>query len=253
MRIRNNSEKGSYTIEALISMVTMVIAIAFVYSMVKMVICECIMQHAVDNMALEVASYVYILDKTGIVIHSDDDTMSGLNSSAEQGANAVQEGRDMLQLFNDDDGFNVTDLMDMLNDTEGSTGAQINDKGKNLVDSIKKMIEELKKVDFEKELKQGASIAVDGAITVALNKAMEVYYGWKLESYLPMELDDFCNAYYIDKNSISFKASRVFPGTKNNTVLVVVSYETTSPYKLFPIKRKVVKQAYTAAWLTDPQ
>lgn len=244
------SERGSYTIEACISLMAMVIAIAFVYSQVKVVICESIMQHAIDNMALEVSSYVYILDKAGLVIHADEKTLAGSNQVAKSGAEAVESAKEAFNTFSESTS-SLTDLMGLLDSSEGSSGSQIKEDGKSMVSSIKKMLEDVKKVDISTELSQAAALTADGVITILADAVMNEYYDWKLDAYLPMDRESFCKSYYV--KNISFKHSRVFPGTSNNTILVVVEYETTSPFSMFPISRKVVKQAYTAAWLADPK
>lgn len=56
------NQQGSYTLEALISLTAFVIVIMLAYMQVKAVIAEQIMQHAVDNISQQVASYVYIID-----------------------------------------------------------------------------------------------------------------------------------------------------------------------------------------------
>lgn len=246
------SERGSYTIEATVSLLTMIVAIAFVYSMVKMVIAENIMQHAVDNMALEVSSYVYILDRAGLVIHADENTLQGSNQATSAGVEAVNSAKKAYQTFSENSS-NLTDLIGLLDTSEGTAGGSLKSDATNMTVSIKKMFEEIKSIDVDKEFAQGATLAADGLVTLLADKIMSNFYLWKLDAYLPMDKEQFCKSYYIDENSISFENSRVFPGASNNTILVVVEYETTSPYSLFPIKRKVVKQAYTAAWLAEPQ
>ena len=53
------SETGSYTIEACVSLVFFLVAIMFIYSQIKALIAESIIQNAVNSMAKETASYVY--------------------------------------------------------------------------------------------------------------------------------------------------------------------------------------------------
>ena len=247
-------ERGSYTLEACISLMAMVIAVAFVYSQIKVVICESIMQRAVDNMALEVSSYVYILDKAGLVIHANKNTLKGSNEIAYNGSEAVKAAISARDTIAENTG-SVTDLLGLLDNTEGSAGAEVRKDGANMVASMKKILDIAKTADWGTELKQGAALTADGLVTVLADSAMNAkggFYDWKLDAYLPCERSKFCKEYFIDPDSISFEYSRVFPGAANNTILVAVKYETTSPFSMFPIKRTVVKQAYTAAWLADP-
>lgn len=246
------SEHGAYTLEACISLMAMVIAIAFVYSQVKVVICESIMQHAVDNMALEVSSYVYILDKAGVVIHAEDDRFKDIDAVAEDGYKAYESGKSAFATFQDSTS-SLTDLLGLLDSSEGSSGSQIKSDAKSMVGSLKKMLSDIKTVDIKNTAIKSAVTSADGLVTLLVDEVMAGFYDWKLDGYLPMPRDEFCKSYYIDPDSISFKNSRVFPGMKNNSVVVVVEYKTTSPFSMFPISRTVVKQAYTAAWLADPQ
>lgn len=49
------------------------------YMQVKAVIAEQIMQHAVDNISQQVASYVYIIDRAGLVLQHSDDELQNTN------------------------------------------------------------------------------------------------------------------------------------------------------------------------------
>ena len=248
------SECGSYTLEACISLMAMVIAVAFVYSQIKVVICESIMQHAVDNMALEVSSYVYILDKAGVVLHPDENALKGFNEMGYLGSQIVEDGKSTYDIFMESTG-SITDLMGLLDKSEGSAGSEIRAKGASMAESMKKLLESAKNTDWKTEGQQGMSIVLDSVVTVLADTAMNGkggFYDWKLDAYLPSERSKFCKEYLVDPDTISFEYSRVFPGAANNTILVAVKYETNSPFSMFPIKRTVVKQAYTAAWLADP-
>jgi len=250
------NERGSYTLEACISLMAMVIAVAFVYSQVKVVICESIMQHAVDNMALEMSSYVYILDKLGVVAHHDEEEVKLLNEAGQHASEAVGHGKDLINDVGDMGKTleNIPDLLSLLEKKDDITasGQKAVDDGKSMVDSIKHMIELIKSDGFLEQLKNGGGILVEGAATNVLNNIAAEYFDWKLDSYLPSDRKTFCKEYCVDETSISFKNSKLLPGMSNNTILVVVEYKTNSPFAMFPIKRQVVKQAFTAAWLADP-
>lgn len=256
MKKRTGSERGSYTLEACISLMAMVIAVAFVYSQVKVVICESIMQHAVDNMALEMSSYIYILDKLGVVAHHSEDEIKNVVDAGEQGAEAVKHGKAAIADVEDMAAAldNVPDLLSLLEkkDEISASGKDAVEEGKSMVESIKKMISLIKSDNFMNELKRGGFIAAESGLTLLIDGAASEYYDWKLDSYLPTDRDKFCKEYLVDPNSISFKNSKLMPGMENNTILVVVEYKTNSPFAMFPIKRQVVKQAFTAVWLADP-
>ncbi len=242
------SESGAYSIEATISLMALVIAVAFVYTQVRVIICESIMQHAVDNMAMEVSSYVYILDKLGLVIHPDGTELQSTNTIAQEVDNTFTTFSNVLSSITGDKAQEVS-LKDKKIDIDLN---QIKSSGSSMVTSIKAIIEVAKEGDWMKELKEGSVMAVDGAITVLADDIMANYYDWKLSAYLPMDKESFYKSYYIEPSSVSFAKSKVFPGTKNNTVLVCVEYKTKPVFSWFPVSRTIVKQAYTAAWLSDP-
>ncbi|MGN1119405.1 MAG: hypothetical protein ACI4Q4_03535 [Oscillospiraceae bacterium] len=258
------SESGAYSIEATISLMALVIAVAFVYTQVRVIICESIMQHAVDNMAMEVSSYVYILDKLGIVIHPDGTELESANAAAQQGKQFIdtaKETRDSLSQKFDNYSQILTSITGdkaptiNIDEAANQITTDINDikgAGDSMVTSIKAIIEIAKKGDWKTEATQAGVIVADSAVTVLADKYMSEFYDWKLSAYLPMDKESFYKSYYIEPDSVSFSKSKVFPGTKNNTILVCVEYTTKPVFSWFPVRRKIVKQAYTAAWLADP-
>lgn len=102
---------------------------------------------------------------------------------------------------------------------------------------------------MEKEAGDAGRNLGENAIKAIGNTVLSEFYNWKLEAYLPADRDKFCKKYLIDPDSISFGYSRILPGDSNNCIVVAVSYETLPAYRMFPIKRKIVKTAYTAAWV----
>ncbi len=239
------SENGSYTIEATISLVFFMIAIMFIYSQARVIICENIMQNAVNNMSKEISSYVYILDRVGLVVNHSEEEFKEANQ-------LIANGQDVgTQL----DNFSETigTLFGSADDITGSAAAA-KDSAMSLAGSIKKFIDAFKAYstdDLKNDLKTLAISAGESLAKTALNNAVSEYCNWKLTAYLPADIDTFCDYYMVDKNSISFKLSRIFPDNENNSILIAVEYTANSPFKAFPIKRKVIKYAYCAAWVSS--
>ena len=248
----------------------MVIAIAFVYSQIKVVICESIMQHAVDNMALEMSSYVYIIDKLGLISHSELSTPTA-DEMLENGQKAVEDGKEIAgnaqSLFGRLDSFSdflgvletggdvkaaANNLAESAEDAKGEI-EQIAADATDMVSSIKAVVQAFKSGGLKDELKEEGKYGLEVLASTGLNAILSSYYRGRLVNYVPnKDLEKFCKLYCVNESTISFKGSRLFPGANNNTILVVVEYETTSPFSMFPIHRRIVKQAFTSAWLVDP-
>lgn len=239
------SEDGTYTIEACTSLIAFMLAIMFVYSQVKVLICESILQSAVNNMAKETASYVYVLDRMGLVMEYNEEDLKKLNQlygqAVNEAGNIEESANEFTSLLNDlfkDDG-DLNSKITAVGDISGDASS--------MVDSIKNIISIAKDVD-KNDLQNLVKYSGGTMIKALGNTAMNSYYEWKLSAYLPMEKSKFCSYFMIDEPTLSFGSSRVFPND-DYTILVAVEYDTTSPFKDFPIKRHVVKYAYTAAWV----
>lgn len=240
MKNKIGSEFGSYTIEASISLVIFVSAIMLILSQVRVLIGECIMQNAVNNMAKETASYVYVFDRLGLVFKENE---------TETLDNIYSEGKVLSEEY--------TGLLESIFPDESSGGASIDVEGikgnaESMIDSIKNIMSILDSAnseDLKKELEALGRSGVDDLLKLASNKILEHFYKWKLNAYLPMEYDKFCNYFMIKDNAVSFKCSRVFPDQNNNSILVVVEYDTKSLVNFLPLDRHIVKYAYTAAWV----
>lgn len=265
--IQSAGEKGSASLEACVSLAAFIVAVAFVYSQIQVVICENIMQNAVNNMAMEVSSYVYILDKIGLVSHEKYEGLEEVNDLKDD----VVEVGQQAQIVVDDANQMMSDFESALNVLHGglnrqnasqaldksqaalNSGQKLTGDASSMIDSIKNIFQIVKSINWTDVGKDGLGYTLDAAMDTVGNSVLSMYYEWKLPGYVPgKDLDAFCRSFNVEKDTISFSQSRLFPGGMNNTVLVVVSYETRSPFSWFPFDRKIVKKAYTAAWLADP-
>lgn len=232
------SESGSYTIEASVALVAFIISIAFVYSQIKVLVCENIMQNAVNNMAKETASYIYILDKMGLIINHSDNELEDANNFIDSLSDEYNNVIDIV--FKDNkSGETIT--------VEGITGDV-----KSIGDSIKNIVTILKKTDYNKlkdELPTAAVYTGEQLIKAGINSAMSRFYKWKLNAYLPSDYDSFCKHYNIDKDSLNFSLSGVLPTSDNNSVLVSVQFDIKSQFSFIKMERHIVRYAYTAAWV----
>lgn len=238
------SENGSYTIEACISLVVFLVAIMFIYSQIKTIICESIMQHAVNNMASEMSTYVYVLDRAGLIIDNDD-RFKESDALIEQAGGTAKLVKGNIDKF--------TGLYTALEDGDlkgaSTTVGEISGDAGSMVDSVNNLVNSIKETDWGKLAKNGGIAAGENIIKMLANTGLAEFYKWKLSAYLPTDLDTFCEKYLVEKDSIDFSYSRVFPNSDNNTIVVAVKYNTKPAFRMFPVKRKVVKAACTAAWV----
>lgn len=241
-KIKENS-RGYITIETIISLAFFTLAIMFVYFQIKVVIAENILQNAVNNMAKEVSSYVYILDKLGLILEHTDDENKNVNALIGDGKGAIDNVIDFTGSLFGGDGSNSDDMASAMRDF---VNALKEDKQK-LVDDINNL--------NKNDLKNAGITAGENAVKGLANIALASYYDGRLDRYLPMEREKFCRHFNIDipegGKAFSFDASRVFPTIDNDSVLVAVTYNTTSPIKFINLKRKICKYAYSGAWVSS--
>lgn len=248
MKTISKKEHGFYTIEASIALLAFVLAVMLVFSQIRVLIGECILQNAVNNMAKETASYVYILDRLGLIIDNSELKTDNVDTVIGEGKNIsdmLGDGQDLTQEFTNTIGM-------LFSDDETSDGGEGNPRS--ITDSLKKILETINGMSME-ELKQEAAstgvLAGEKLVQLLANSMMSGYYDWKLDAYLPMEREEFCKYFMIDGDLINFDKSRVFPTDGNNSILVAAEYDTTSPFKMFALKRHVIKYSYCAAWVEN--
>lgn len=246
-------EGGSYTIEACISLVAFLLAIMFVYMQIKTMVCETVMQHAVNGMASEMATYVYVLNRAGLVIDNNPDKFKDVDAAYGAAKDAYSNTSSFYTK-------NINTFTDIYSELEGgnvkgaastaySAAKGFSGDAGSVVASIKNMVELIKNIDFKETAAQGVRSAGENALKNGSNMVLSQYYNWKLNAYLPGSREEFCRAYMIDPDSISFEYSRIFPTVKNDNILVAVTYETKPAFNFLPGNRKIVKVGCTAAWV----
>ena len=259
-KIKN--ESGSYSIEASISLIAFLIAIMFIYSQIKTLIAESIMQHAVNSMAAEMSTYVYVLDRAGLIIDENEEQFSDLDGFIGSAGEAY--GNTQSFVSNRIDSFSEI-YAALENDDPNKSGDCLNDpqynapskwenmagEAESMVASIKNMAAMLQAVNWKEAGTGAVRVSVAEALkSLANNVILSNFYNWKLDAYLPMEREEFCKKYMIDSDTIDFGTySAIIPD--NKSVVVAVSYETKPAFKMFPVKRKIVKFADTAAWVKE--
>lgn len=253
-----HDEKGSYTLEALIALTSFVVVIMLVYSQVKAVIGEQIIQHAVNDIAKQVSSYVYVLDRAGLVIQHAADENQGINKLGSTIDDTIKTAQgnigqmsDLLgTIFKGDDSGKAMNIGDTFKQFADGIQKGYSDAKSGITDAG----QQIKNMDWKKEGKDAAVAAADNALKMAANLGLKELYGALLNCYLPMEQEKFCKFFCIKQMDngkyFDFSLSKAFPNSDNNSIFVAVTYSQYPQYRFANVgERKIVKGAYTAAWV----
>lgn len=245
MKKKRRDNRGYLTIETIISLSFFTLAIMFIYLQVKIILAENIMQNAVNNMAREVSSYVYILDKLGLILDHSEDDNKDVNKLISDGKGAID---------------NVVDFSNQLFSGGGENSDDMASAMSEFIEALKQdkntLVDDINNLD-KGDLKNAGITAGENAVKGLANLALSSYFRSRLKSYLPMEETEFCRKYYVDLDKenggdcFSFKLSRVFPTSDCDSVLVAVTYKTASPIKFIDLRRNICKYAYSGAWVSS--
>lgn len=235
------SEKGSYTIEACVSLLFFLLAIYIIFLQVNTMIVESVLQKSVDNYAMEISSYSYILRRANLIIDHDAGELTSTQDAINSGKQIFSDAKSTYEdLFagSDDLGSFVEGLY--------SNTEKISSDINNIGSSLKAFIEAIKK-DGEDLARYGA----ESFVKVGLNIALSAYCENKTMqgAYLPRSYTDFCTAYHIVNNDIQYDV-KFMPDDNNNTIFISVKCEIKSPFKLPGFENKtIVKTAYSSLWV----
>lgn len=248
LAMKKKSERGSYTIEACISLLAFLFTIYTVYLQINTLVLENVLQKAVNNAAIEISCYSYVLGRIGIIPdHSDGDGMDQANAAFGAGKNAVEVTQTEIDNFKNKSGSIAEFVGGLFEDPHGMV-----DGVNNIGASIKDFLNELQAVDDWKAVgKTTLSYGLESAAKAGINGILSGFYDRRIQSgmYLPTTYDGFCHLYAIRDKDIHFKVVYM-PDQNNNTVLVSVSCTVHPLIKIPGIeKRTVVKTAYSPLWL----
>lgn len=246
--MKRSNERGSYTLEAMISLVAFLVVIMAAYSYVKTMIAETIMQRAVSNMSAQISSYVYILDRAGLIISHKSNEFDDLNNTVKKGEELIGQGMQTYENISACTNGNLDQMTELVGTLFGDGDGSM----KGTVSSFKDFISVAKQVDWKNAAKNSGRLALEDLVKSGANSALSNLYNNMLDEFLPMDRDSFCKAFNIDKNSISFKYSAIFPTTDNNSVFVAVEYSVLPKYRIPGMTpRKTIKCALNAAWVSS--
>ncbi len=240
------SENGSYMVEACISLLFFLMVIYLIFMQVNTMIVESVLQKSVDNYAMEISSYSYILKRANLIIEHDDNELTSTQSAINSGKQLFSDARatyDDLFAGGDDLGS----LIEGLYSNPGKISSDVNTIGS----SLKAFIEAIKGIDWKKDGIDLGRYAAESAVKIGINNALSAYCDNKTRdgAYLPKNYSDFCKAYYIMDNNIEYKV-KFMPDDKNNTVFISVKCKIDVPFTIPGFdSRTVVKTAYSPLWV----
>lgn len=243
--MKQRSERGSYTLEALIALVAFIVVIMAAYSFVKTMIAESIMQRAVSNISAQISTYVYVIDRAGLIVQHSDDEFSGANNAISQGASTVQQAKNTVNSITN---ANFDQMSELVTTLFGDG----DDSLKGVANSFKQFVEVAKSVDWAETAKDTGKLAVENLVKSGANAVLENIYDSMLDDFLPADRETFCRMYNIDIDSVSFEHSAIFPTNDNDSIFVAVEY-TVKPQFNFPglSDRTIIKCAFNAAWVSS--
>lgn len=230
-------ENGSYTIEACISLFAFLITIYVVFLQINTMVAESVLQKAVDNVAVEISSYSYILKRIGIIPEHSDDEMSTTQ-------NAIDSGKQLYTNFNGIAG-NVSEFVSGLFENPKGGAEDIS----NLGASLGAFVDALKSVNWKDELSSAARFTIETGVKKLVSEKFSEHYTNRVQQgmYLPTAYENFKSVYRADNLKISVK---FMPDTGNDTVLVYATCEIKTPIDLFGFdKRVITKVAYSPLWV----
>ena len=242
MNMKLKSEKGSYTVEACISLFAFLIAIYFVFLQINTLILENVLQKAANNAAIEISCYSYILDRIGVIPNHDKDEMKSTQNAIDTGKATEKAISD----FTDKSGGISSFVKGLFEDPDGTIEG-VNNIGASLGDFVKA----LEGINWQEDLKTAGKYSVEQIAKSGINFALSSLYDSRIKSgmYLPTSYDKFCKAYQLRDKDLEFKVM-FMPDDNNNTVLVSVSCSVYSPIKIPGFdKRTIVKTAYSPLWV----
>lgn len=235
--MKNTHENGSYTIEACISLFAFLITIYIVFLQINTMVAESVLQKAVDNIAVEVSSYSYILKRIGIIPEHSSDEMSTTQ-------NVIDSGKQLYTDFNEIAG-NVSEFVSGLFENPKGGAEDIN----NLGASLGAFVDALKTVPWTSAIESTSRFALEEHVKGMINEALSLHYIKRVKQgmYLPTTYDNFRGTYHTENLEISVN---FMPDSENNTVFVYASCDVLSPIK-FPgfEKRVITKVAYSPLWV----
>lgn len=251
--MKDKGEKGSFTVEAILSLSIFMFAFVTIVSLATVAKIESTTQYAIDQTAKEISKYTYIASRANLLVHPKDSAEATVDSIDE----AVQSMYDFSDVLSSSTGGNgVTlsseGLSDMLSGMSGDDFKSITASAQNVYNSFAPLMSDPKGAITalaQVVAQKGGSALVSRVIAQPLCKALlPKYITQQDDASAVLEKMGVVNGL----DGLDFSLSTFLMDQR--TINVVLVYEIdVKGFGIFDQKLIVKQTASTAAWLADTE
>ena len=239
----NKKEKGSATIEAIVSLSIFVFAFVAIYSIVNMCIVQAAVQQALNKSAKEVSQYYYFVDKFNL---ADPLSGKGLNEESQKAIGVLDSFEDFLsqgqstsnQLVGTTQDFSISNIQASIDNVK-----QLGNSTEDLCETLGKI--KSNPMDY---LKSFATLAASNVAEDAKNKVAEMLAEAMSERHFEA-LDLEGMGVREGFEGMDFSGSRILQLTNPEDITLVVVYELEVADILpFDFSITISQSAKTRGW-----
>lgn len=251
--MKDKGEKGSFTVEAILSLSIFMFAFVTIVSLATVAKIESTTQYAIDQTAKEISKYTYIASRANLLVHPKDSAEATVDSIDE----AVQSMYDFSDVLSSSTGgngvtLNSEGLSDMLSGMSGDDFKSITASAQNVYNSFAPLMSDPKGAITalaQVVAQKGGSALVSRVIAQPLCKALlPKYITQQDDASAVLEKMGVVNGL----DGLDFSLSTFLMDQR--TINVVLVYEIdVKGFGIFDQKLIVKQTASTAAWLADTE
>ena len=251
--MKDKGEKGSFTVEAILSLSIFMFAFVTIVSLATVAKIESTTQYAIDQAAKEISKYTYIASRANLLVHPKDSAEATVDSIDE----AVQSMYDFSDVLSSSTGgngvpLNSEGLSDMLSGMSGDDFKSITASAQNVYNSFAPLMSDPKGAITalaQVVAQKGGSALVSRVIAQPLCKALlPKYITQQDDASAVLEKMGVVNGL----DGLDFSLSTFLMDQR--TINVVLVYEIdVKGFGIFDQKLIVKQTASTAAWLADTE
>ena len=251
--MKDKGEKGSFTVEAILSLSIFMFAFVTIVSLATIAKIESTTQYAIDQTAKEISKYTYIASRANLLVHPKDSAEATVDSIDE----AVQSMYDFSDVLSSSTGgngvtLNSEGLSDMLSGMSGDDFKSITASAQTVYNSFAPLMSDPKGAITalaQVVAQKGGSALVSRVIAQPLCKALlPKYITQQDDASAVLEKMGVVNGL----DGLDFSLSTFLMDQR--TINVVLVYEIdVKGFGIFDQKLIVKQTASTAAWLADTE
>lgn len=246
--MKQKHNKGSLTVEATLSLIIFIYAFLTILTLCKFAKAQVVIQHAINQTAMEISKFSYITNKLGLKI----DKTTG-NNTIQETDKMIGEVANFIDVINNEE----ENIRDSVEDLEGTDTFydDIKTSYENIEEASTSLIGSAKVyLDDPKALLKGFAAIANGEIA---DFAVSRYIASPLskilvEKYLPKknsDADEYLKGLGVDNglDGLNFNTSTIFKD--GSTINITVFYNMTIDFPLFPEKKLCSRlNASTIGW-----